>query len=65
MKEKDNASSESSQPPGEQAPSTTNDEQQQQEQVQLTEVKNANASGLGSIGRSDEPAGEEGEGKEY
>lgn len=63
MKEKNSTSSQPAPRSDEPLHSTGNDEQQQQEQVQFTEVKNASASGLGSIGRSAEPVEEEGEGE--
>lgn len=61
MKEKDNTSSQPAQQSNEPERSTGKDEQQQ-EQPQFTEVKDASASGLGSIGRSAETIEEEGEG---
>ncbi|HEY0067846.1 MAG TPA: hypothetical protein VGB46_10800 [Flavisolibacter sp.] len=65
MKEKDNTSSQPAPRSDEPVRSAGNAEQQEQDQVQFTEVKNASPSGLGSIGRSAEPLGEEGEGGEY
>jgi hypothetical protein len=64
MKEKDNTYSQPAPRSDEPVRSAGNDEQQE-DQVQFTEVKNASASGLGSIGRSAEPLGEEGEEREY
>jgi hypothetical protein len=62
MKEKENTPLQPAPRSGEQERSMGTDEQQQ-EQPQFTEVKNASASGLGSIGRSGEPVEEEGEGE--